>query len=62
MAKTLGSDRAAVTMMDAVADELRQRDLSDVLRRRGATISFESEFASDDFKFNPYGTVYLGQR
>ena len=31
VARTYGSDRAAVAAMDAVADELKQRDLKDVL-------------------------------
>jgi hypothetical protein len=61
VARTYGSDRAAVAAMDAVADELKQRDLKDVLRDRRATLSFESDYKSDDFKFNPYGIVYLGQ-
>jgi hypothetical protein len=61
VARTHGSDRAAVAAMDAVADELTQHDLKDVLRDRKATISFESDYKPDDFKFNPYGIVYLGQ-
>jgi hypothetical protein len=61
VARSHGSDRAAVAAMDAVADELRERDLEDVLRDRRATISFESDYKSGDFKFNPYGVVYLGQ-
>ena len=55
-----GSDRAAVAAMDALADELTRRDLEDVLRDRGATLSFESDYKPEEFKFNPYGIVYLG--
>jgi hypothetical protein len=61
VARTHGSARAAVAAMDAVADELKQRDLKDVLRDRRATLSFESDYKPGDFKFNPYGIVYLGQ-
>jgi hypothetical protein len=61
VARSHGSDRAAVAAMDAVADELRERDLKDVLRNRRATIAFESDYKPGDFKFNPYGIVHLGQ-
>jgi hypothetical protein len=59
--RTQGSERAAVAAMDAVADELMQRDLKDVVRDRKATLSFESDYKPTEFKFNPYGIVYLGQ-
>ena len=59
VARAYGSDRAAVAAMDAVADELTQRELKDVLRDRKATLSFESDYETHDFKFNPYGIVRL---
>ena len=59
VARTDEDERVAVAKMDAVADKLSQRKLGDVLRERGATISYESYYKSEDFKFNPYGIVYL---
>jgi hypothetical protein len=50
----------AVTTMDAIADEMKLRKLEDVLRDRRATLSFASDYAPDDFKFNPYGIVQVG--
>ena len=40
---------------------MSRRDLEDVLRDHTATISFESKYERDDFKFNPYGIVSIGQ-
>jgi hypothetical protein len=57
--KSHGSEREAVAVMDAVADEITQRGLQPTLRGRGASLSFASIYAEDDFKFNPYGTVKL---
>jgi hypothetical protein len=57
--KSHGSEREAVAVMDAVADEITQRGLQPTLRDRGATFNFASIYAEDDFKFNPYGTVKL---
>lgn len=53
------SEREAVATMDAVADEIADRGLDEVLRKRGANLSFESQYEEDEFKFNPYGTVRL---
>ena len=53
------SEREAVATMDAVADEIAVRGLEEVLRKRGARFSFESQYEKDEFKFNPYGTVRL---
>ncbi len=52
----------AVAAMDAVADEMKQRDLEEVLRVHGATMSYASAYETDDFKFNPYGIVELSLR
>ena len=46
--------------MDAVADDLAQRGLGQVLRDRKAALSFESDYKPTEFKFNPYGIVQLG--
>lgn len=59
VAKSLGTDRAKAAIMDAVADELTQRKLDDVLRDRKARRSYTSTYADDDFKFNPFGIVYI---
>ena len=48
--------------MDAVADEMKQRGVQAVVRDRKATLSFESSYKEDDFKFDPYGIVYIDQR
>ncbi|MBR2690959.1 MAG: hypothetical protein IKE42_24165 [Aquamicrobium sp.] len=53
------SEREAVATMDAVADEIAEKGLEDVLRKRRANLSFESQYEEDEFKFNPYGTVML---
>lgn len=45
--------------MDAVADEIATQGLEAILKKRGASLSFESQYAEDEFKFNPYGTVKL---
>ena len=55
-----GDARAAVAMMDAIADEMKQRDLKDVMRDRKATLSFASDYKPSEFKFNPSGNVLLG--
>jgi hypothetical protein len=57
--KSHGSEREAVAVMDAVADDIARRGLEPTLRDRGATLSFASTYAEDDFKFNPYGIVKL---
>jgi hypothetical protein len=61
VAKGLGTDRAKAAIMDAVADELTERKLDDVLRDRKARLSHTSTYAEDDFKFNPFGIVYIDQ-
>jgi hypothetical protein len=57
--KSHGSEREAVALMDAVADEITQRGLEPTLKERGASLSFASTYAEDDFKFNPFGIVRL---
>jgi hypothetical protein len=53
------SEREAVAVMDAVADEIARRGLEPALKARGASLSFASSYAEDDFKFNPFGIVKL---
>lgn len=53
------SERESVATMDAVADEIAAQGLEAILRKRGASLSLESQYAEDEFKFNPYGTVKL---
>jgi hypothetical protein len=62
VAKGLGTDPEKVAIMDAVADELTQHGLDDVLRDRKAQLTAASSYAEDDFKFNPYGIVHIDQR
>lgn len=53
------SEREAVAMIDGVADEIAARGLEATLKQRGASLSFESGYGQDEFKFNPYGIVRL---
>lgn len=55
----VGSERQAVATMDAVADEIAKRGLEPTLKIRHATLSFDSTYDVDEFKFNPYGIVRL---
>lgn len=57
--KSRGNEREVVAIMDAVADDIAQRGLKPTLKDRRATLSFESDYEEDEFKFNPYGTVKL---
>ena len=57
--KSSGSEREAVALMDAVADELARNGIEAALKSRRAKLSFEQDYAEDDFKFNPYGIVKL---
>lgn len=57
--KSRGSERDCVAQMDAVADEIARRGLEPTLAARGASLSFDTDYAEDDFKFNPYGQVRL---
>jgi len=61
VAKGLGTDREKAAIIDAVADELTRGKLDDVLRDRKARLSHDSIYAQDDFKFNPFGIVYIDQ-
>jgi hypothetical protein len=60
--KTLGTDLEKAHLIDAVADEMKQRGVQAVVADRKATLSFESSYPQDDFKFDPYGIVYIDQR
>lgn len=62
VAKTLGTDLEKAALMDAVADEMKQRGVEAVVSDRKATLSFDSSYGDDDFKFDPYGIVYIDQR
>ncbi|MDV4179282.1 hypothetical protein R1521_12300 [Rhizobium brockwellii] len=57
--ETAGSERQIVAIMDAVADEIAQQGLEPTLKGRRAGLSFDSTYAVDEFKFNPYGIVRL---
>ncbi|MBR1121049.1 hypothetical protein JQ628_05940 [Bradyrhizobium lablabi] len=62
VAKSYGSEREAVALMDGVAEDMARQKLGDVLRARKATLSREQSYAADDFKFNPYGIVVIDRR
>ncbi|MGO7047767.1 hypothetical protein ACCT08_24630 [Rhizobium johnstonii] len=57
--ETAGSERQIVAIMDAVADEIAQQGLEPTLKERRASLSFDSTYEPDEFKFNPYGIVKL---
>ncbi|TAU80978.1 hypothetical protein [Rhizobium leguminosarum] len=57
--ETAGSERQIVAIMDAVADEIAQQGLEPTLKGRRGGLSFDSTYAVDEFKFNPYGIVRL---
>ncbi|ABC94317.1 hypothetical conserved protein (plasmid) [Rhizobium etli CFN 42] len=55
--ETAGSERQVVAIIDAVADEIGKQGLDRTLKARGASLSFDSTYDVDEFKFNPYGIV-----
>jgi hypothetical protein len=57
--KTPGTELEKAHLIDAVADEMKQRGVQAVVADRKATLSFESSYLQDDFKFDPYGIVYI---
>ncbi|WP_434734183.1 hypothetical protein NL154_24290 (plasmid) [Rhizobium sp. YTUHZ044] len=57
--ETVGSERQVVAIMDAVAGEIGKQGLDATLKARGASLSFDSTYDVDEFKFNPYGIVKL---
>lgn len=57
---TAGSERQIVAIIDAVAEEIAGRGLDPTLKERRASLSFNSTYEVDEFKFNPYGIVRLG--
>jgi hypothetical protein len=40
---------------------MKQRGVQAVVADRKATLSFESSYPQDDFKFDPYGMIYIDQ-
>ncbi|WP_085782071.1 hypothetical protein [Rhizobium sp. NXC14] len=57
--ETSGSESQVVAIMDAVADEIGKQGLEPTLKARSASLSFDSSYDVDEFKFNPYGIVKL---
>ncbi|MFS8147355.1 hypothetical protein [Rhizobium sp. BR 249] len=57
--ETAGSERQVVAIIDAVAEEIAKHGLDPTLKARGASLSFDSTYEVDEFKFNPYGIVKL---
>jgi hypothetical protein len=59
VAKSRGSDRDAAKLMDEIADAMAEHGVGVTLRERKLALSRESQYADDDFKFNPYGIVRI---
>lgn len=59
--ETAGSERQVVAIIDAVAEEIAEQGLDPTLKARGASLSFDSTYEVDEFKFNPYGIVRLAE-
>lgn len=59
VAKSRGSDRDAVKLMDEIADAMAERGIEAALQDRKLTLSREQDYAESDFKFNPYGIVRI---
>jgi hypothetical protein len=53
------SDRDAAKLMDEIADTMAEHGVDVTLRERKLALSRESQYADDDFKFNPYGIVRI---
>ncbi|WP_349540753.1 hypothetical protein [Bradyrhizobium sp. DOA1] len=60
VAKSRGSDRDAVKLMDEIADAMAERGIEATLRDRKLALSREQDYAEGDFKFNPYGIIRIG--
>jgi hypothetical protein len=59
VAKSRGSDRDTVTLMDEIADAMTEQGIDAALADRKLSLSRNSQYAEDDFKFNPYGIVHV---
>lgn len=59
VAKSRGSDRDAVKLMDEIADAMAERGIEATLQDRKLTLSREQDYAETDFKFNPYGVIRI---
>jgi hypothetical protein len=60
VAKSRGSEREIVAIMDDVADEIVNQGIDAALRAYDAILTDDRSYEEDDFKFNPYGIVKLG--
>lgn len=59
--ETAYNERQVVAIIDAVAEEIAGRGLDLTLKERHASLSFDSTYEVDEFKFNPYGIVRLAE-
>lgn len=59
VAKSRGTDRSAVMLMEEIADAMAERGIETTLRDRKLALSREQDYAEGDFKFNPYGIVRI---
>jgi hypothetical protein len=59
VAKSRGSDRDAARLIDEIAGAMSERGIDATLADRRLSLSRQSDYAEDDFKFNPYGIVHV---
>jgi len=59
VAKALGSDRDAVKLIDEIANAMAEHGIDATLQDRKLSLSRETGYAEDDFKFNPYGVIRI---
>ncbi|WP_249125639.1 hypothetical protein [Bradyrhizobium manausense] len=59
VANARAGDRDAVTIMDEIADAMAEGGIEATLSERKLSLSRETNYAEDDFKFNPYGIVRI---
>lgn len=59
VAKSRGSDRDAVKLMDEIADAMAERGIETTLQDRKLALTREQDYAEDDLKFNPYGIIRI---
>lgn len=59
--QSVGDERHAVALMDAMADDMARRGVAQAIGEGRGTLSLASTYEDDDFKFNPYGIVRLSR-
>jgi hypothetical protein len=59
VARSRGNDWTAVMLMEEIANAMAEHGIDATLRERALTLSRETSYAEDDFKFNPYGIIRI---